>query len=302
MDGSNIEPNNQLTEKKANDMKTKRLMIPMMASTLAGLGFAAGQVVEKHEQAEAKAEAKAEASGEGSHVERKTVTVTSENGRTVRKTTTFRNGKETTKTEILDGDGKVIAGGDEGGGDEAQGGPAEDEGGPWIGLRVQEAPGALRDQVGLAEDEGVVVDAIAPDGPAAKAGLRVNDVLLKLDEVPLGKPEDLKSALEGREAGARVTVEYLRRGARAKVEVTLEEKPEDGGDEGGPPPGGQGMNEDGGAGAKVRPGTIEVEVSGNAGEGLDGVLENPDVPEEFKKSVREMQEKMREFEKKHGKP
>jgi hypothetical protein len=62
------------------------------------------------------------------------------------------------------------------------------------------------------------------------------------------------------------------------------------------------MNEDGGAGAKVRPGTIEVEVSGNAGEGLDGVLENPDVPEEFKKSVREMQEKMREFEKKHGKP
>jgi hypothetical protein len=52
----------------------------------------------------------------------------------------------------------------------------------------------------------------------------------------------------------------------------------------------------------VRPGTIEVEVSGNAGEGLDGVLENPDVPEEFKKSVREMQEKMREFEKKHGKP
>jgi len=286
-------------------MKTKRMMIPMVVSTLAGLGLAAGQVVEKHEDAEAKAEAKAEASGEGSNVERKTVTVTSENGRTVRKTTTFRNGKETTKTEFLDGDGKVIGGGDEGdGGGEAEGGPAEDEGGPWIGLRVQEAPGALRDQVGLAEDEGVVVDAIAPDGPAAKAGLRVNDVLLKLDETRLGKPEDLKAALEGREVGERVTVEYLRRGARAKVEVTLEEKPEEEGqgEEGGPPPGAQGMNENGGAGAKVRPGTIEVEVSGNAGEGLDSVLENPDVPEEFKKSVREMQEKMREFEKKHGKP
>jgi membrane-associated protease RseP (regulator of RpoE activity) len=230
--------------------------------------------------------------------------VTSENGRTIRKTTIYRNGQETTKTEFLDADGKVIGGEDRADqGDAGGSGADEVSDGPWIGLRVQEAPAALRDQLGMAEDEGVVVDAVAADGPAAKAGLRVNDVLFKLDETPLGKPEDLRAALDGREAGEQVAVGYLRRGARAKVDVTLEEKPaNDRGDAGSPPPAARGMDRDGQRGERGKAGRIEVEVSGNAGEGLDAVLKNPDVPEAFKQSVREMQEKMREFENKHGQP
>lgn len=94
-------------------MKTNAMM-RMMICSLTGLGLAVGQVVEMREHSEAQAEAKAEAeaSGDGSNVERKTVTVTSENGRTVRKTTTFRNGRETTKTEVLDGNGNVVGAGD----------------------------------------------------------------------------------------------------------------------------------------------------------------------------------------------
>lgn len=166
---------------------------------------------------------------------------------------------------------------------------------------MEESPAALRAQLGLAEDEGVVVNALAPDGPAAMAGLKVNDVLLKLDESPLAKPEDLRSALRTYKVGGRVTVTYLRRGAKATAEVTLARQPDDDPDAAGPPPD-QRMNDPRQGGPDARKGAIEVEVSGNAGESLDRVLENPDVPEEFKKHVREMQEKMREFERSHGKP
>jgi hypothetical protein len=42
----------------------------------------------------------------------------------------------------------------------------------------------------------------------------------------------------------------------------------------------------------------EVEVSGSAA-GLDAVLNNPDVPADFKKTLREMQQWMLDFEKQH---
>ena len=109
-------------------------------------------------EAEAKADARVEINGDQTHVERKSVTITSQNGRTVRKTTTFKNGREQTTTEILDGNGNVI--GVEGGpGDDPRDGqdpqPADEDRGPWLGVRVEEASPALRDQLGLGEGQGV---------------------------------------------------------------------------------------------------------------------------------------------------
>jgi hypothetical protein len=219
------------------------------------------------------------------------VTVTTVNGRTVRKTTVTRDGKEHTTTEILDGDGNVI----EGGGNDAQN-PNDDaaDDGPRMGVRVKEASSALRDQLDLGENEGVVIDVIAPDGPAEKAGLRVNDILLKFEDSLLGSPEDLRNALADCEVGQVVTVETLRRGKKAEVEVTLEEKPE--GAEGDVPPADQG-----GEMGDGKPGMLELEIGGAGGDAFDQILDDKNVPEEFKKKLREMQERMRDFEKKHGK-
>ena len=226
-----------------------------------------------------------------SRSESKSVSVTTVNGRTVRKTTVTRDGKEHSTTEVLDGDGNVIEGGDN---DAPDPNDAAAEDGPWMGVRVKEASSALRDQLDLGEDEGVVIDVIAPDGPAEKAGLRVNDILLKFEDSLLGSPEDLRNALADCEVGQVVTVETLRRGKKAEVEVTLEEKPE--GAEGDAPPADQG-----GEMGNGKPGMLELEIGGAGGDAFDQILDDKNVPEEFKKKLREMQERMRDFEKKHGK-
>ena len=318
---------------KTNIILALALILPATAQVENNFQFEKQGGTSKAE-AEAKADARVEVNGDQTHVERKSVTITSQNGRTVRKTTTFKNGREQTTTEILDGNGNVI--GVEGGpGDAPRDGQdpqqAAKDRGPWLGVRVEEAPPALRDQLGLGEGQGVVINAIASEGPAAKSGLRVNDILLKLDETALGTAQDLRDALDGHQPGDRVTLTYLRRGQESRATVTLEKDP-DGADnreaagdnrqqdarkiEIGGNGGGDlkallddsNIPEDfkktiremmkgfpdikAGGGGKGGNGGVKIEIQGNGINGMDAVLDNPQVPEEFKKTVREMLDRM----------
>ena len=61
----------------------------------------------------------------------------------------------------------------------------------WIGVTTGPASAALRAQLALPRNQGIVVRSITPDSPAAKSGLRTNDLLLSVDETILSKPRDL---------------------------------------------------------------------------------------------------------------
>lgn len=279
-------------------------MKPLIPTTIALLlGGACLSSAETREFKKATAEAHAEASSDGeSNVTRKTVTVTSDGEKTIRKTVTLRNGKEETVTEIIDADGKVTRSGGEGEGKREEREPAAEPGGAWLGVVVRPAPEALRDQLGLAADEGVVIEALAPDGPAAKAGFRANDVLLSLDDAKLSDAGDLRAELKRREPGASVTLEILRKGQKSSESIVLgERKKEDDKDEA------EQRTRTGKATDRAK---VELEVDGagahaeahaDAGDGLDAVLDDPNVPEHFKKSVREMKERARKIQEKAGK-
>lgn len=288
-------------------MKTEpRMLVQYLLCFLLLPGAAGAQQTQ-----EVSAKAEAYATADGSNVERKTVTVISENGRTVRKTTIYRNGKEETTTEILDRDGNVIDGGDQSPSPDEPGSnnrdPEEHEPRPWIGLRVQVAPEALSAQLGLEPGEGAVVDAVAQDGPAADAGVKINDLLLEIDGRKIGSPEDLRGALDACEVGQQVHLGLLRRGREHLATVLLGEQPdgEEMADSGAHPdrdPADVQVEAGGLDGQRTRnPRTkrVEVEVSGDSLKMLDEVLANPNLPEEFKKSVREFQERMRDLEKLH---
>lgn len=251
----------------------------------------------------ANADARAAATGNETKTStnKQTVTVTSDGKRTIKKTVTVRDGKEEVTTETTDENGKTTVDRGDGanGGSNKDPGAAGPQDGPWLGLRVKDTPAALRDQLDLAEDEGVLVDVVAPDGPAAKAGLKVNDLLLKLADRKLAMPQDLRDALKEHKAGDTVAIEVLSKGKRSTVEVTLGERPANEGAQE-PPQDAKDMLDKARKMLETEPGNgkVEVEVSGSAA-GLDAVLNNPNVPEDFKKTVREMQQKMLDFEKQH---
>ena len=290
-------------------MKTNRqtLIAALLAAATTALTQAETRTSHEHH---ASAEASVSTDGKPSSVVKKSVTVTSDGKQTIRKTVTVRDGKEEVLTEITDALGKVTRfrgneNDDAGDDSKPSANTTNQDKEPWLGVRVQAAPAVLRDQLGLDEDEGVVVEALAPASPAAKADIKVNDILLAMDETKLSTPADLRDELRKHKAGESTRLTILRKGERREATVVLEEKKSADPQKPANPPPAQ-------SGKAGNPGKqeIHVEVDGDGGHasahastssgGLDDVLDDPNVPENFKKSLREMQEKMREFERKHG--
>jgi serine protease Do len=78
--------------------------------------------------------------------------------------------------------------------------PGEGEEGPSaLGLRVQELTPELSEQLGIDEQQGVVVSEVEGGSPAEEAGLRRGDVILEANQEPVKSPAEFLKALEGRE-------------------------------------------------------------------------------------------------------
>ncbi|MFI7608639.1 S1C family serine protease [Micromonospora sp. NPDC049366] len=68
---------------------------------------------------------------------------------------------------------------------------------------------------------GVRLAAVEPSGPAADAGLRAGDVILRLNGRPMSEPSDLIALVRKFAPGSVVTVEYRRGSSRQNASVTL---------------------------------------------------------------------------------
>lgn len=76
-----------------------------------------------------------------------------------------------------------------------------------------------------AVDRGVEVVQVVPDGPAARAGLRVEDIVVDVDGVPVADVGGLQAILGGDRIGRPVRVRAARGGRVLDLEVTPEELP-----------------------------------------------------------------------------
>ena len=63
--------------------------------------------------------------------------------------------------------------------------------------------------------------AILPGGPAAKAGIRAGDVIVKFENKAIDSPEQLIVAIRAKNVGDKVTLTYIRDGKEVNVTVTL---------------------------------------------------------------------------------
>ncbi len=78
---------------------------------------------------------------------------------------------------------------------------------------------------GLGEREALLVVSVTSGSPAAAAGVLIGDVILELDDQPIGSPEDLLDLLVGDRVGRQVTLRVLRGGASTRLTVTVGERP-----------------------------------------------------------------------------
>lgn len=79
--------------------------------------------------------------------------------------------------------------------------------------------------VSVAADGPCRVEAVAPDSPAARAGIRVDDLVVKLADAPIATVADYHLALIGRKAEETLTVELLRGEESAGASLLLAKRP-----------------------------------------------------------------------------
>lgn len=98
----------------------------------------------------------------------------------------------------------------------------------WLGVVIQEVNKDLAESFGLERPAGALVAQVLEDGPAAKGGLRVGDVILRLDDHPIVMSSDLPHRVGILKPGTRSRLEVMRDGKRQTLNVTIGALPEDG--------------------------------------------------------------------------
>ncbi len=93
---------------------------------------------------------------------------------------------------------------------------------PWLGIKGDTVTRDLNQAYGLGVNRGVLVRQVLPASPAAQAGVRIGDVILRVDgEALVGLPE-LSDLLATRRAGDVVTFQVRRDGQMKDLEITLD--------------------------------------------------------------------------------
>jgi len=91
----------------------------------------------------------------------------------------------------------------------------------FLGVTTSPATAALREQLGLPRDMGLVVDAVEPGSPAEAAGLKKSDVLYKLDDQLLISTEQFGVLVRSMDPGREVSLTIYRGGRQQVVRATL---------------------------------------------------------------------------------
>jgi S1-C subfamily serine protease len=73
--------------------------------------------------------------------------------------------------------------------------------------------------------KGVIVLSLEPDGPSAKAGVLIGDILVSLGGKAVPDTDDIQAVLESTGTGQSIEAEVLRGGAPKKVAIAIWERP-----------------------------------------------------------------------------
>ncbi|WP_462384228.1 DegQ family serine endoprotease [Pseudomonas sp. Marseille-QA0892] len=97
----------------------------------------------------------------------------------------------------------------------------------WLGVVIQEVNKDLAESFGLDRPAGALVAQVLENGPAAKGGLRVGDVILSVNGQPVVMSADLPHMVGALKPGTKIDLEVARDGSRQKINLAVGSMPAD---------------------------------------------------------------------------
>jgi len=96
---------------------------------------------------------------------------------------------------------------------------------PRLGIAALQISAELRAHLGAPSDRGILIDAVQPDSPAARAGLQVGDIVTDVDSAATKSASDVIGAMADRKKGDQVTIAAIRDGKRVELRARLDSDP-----------------------------------------------------------------------------
>ena len=97
----------------------------------------------------------------------------------------------------------------------------------WIGVTIQDVTRELAESFGMKRPYGALVADVLPEGPAAKSGLGVGDVVVGYDGHRINVSADLPPHVGQTPPGSRAKLDIIRAGKTQTLAITIAELPEE---------------------------------------------------------------------------
>ncbi len=93
----------------------------------------------------------------------------------------------------------------------------------WFGFKVQDLNPMLASYLGLKDLDGVLVNKVQENGPAAKAGLKKLDIITKINGLRIKDTADAELAVSDISVGDHLLIEVLRENKKIQIEILAKE-------------------------------------------------------------------------------
>jgi Do/DeqQ family serine protease len=94
----------------------------------------------------------------------------------------------------------------------------------WIGVSIQDITSGIREAMGLPDTRGALVSGIVKGEPADRAGLKIGDVIVSIDNQPVTDGNDLRNRVADIVPGATVPVTVIRQGKSLTLSIVVAER------------------------------------------------------------------------------
>ncbi len=98
---------------------------------------------------------------------------------------------------------------------------------PWLGVAGQQVTSDIADSLGLNRPHGVMINALHNSSPAKKAGMKVGDVVVAINDKPIRDQSEMKFRLATVPMGQTAKIDVLRNGKSHSFTVVASTPPED---------------------------------------------------------------------------
>jgi S1-C subfamily serine protease len=93
-----------------------------------------------------------------------------------------------------------------------------------VGMQPVAFPEGARQSLGLGNDRGLLVVAVAPDSPAEKGGILLGDIITAAQGSPIANMQSLQPFLDSENVGKPIAFDVVRGGQRITLSIAIGEK------------------------------------------------------------------------------